>query len=350
MVFHALGFDESAGTPPTILLMHPATSIKPAGPVQKQGYKQQILTQIKDTLKALGPLFEDETVQEIMVNAPHEVFVSRLGKTTRLTVQLTAGEISAAITLIATLVAREVGEKSGQRILSGRLPGFRVEAILPPVAVNGPSMCIRRHSSRVFTLDEYIGTGVISEKYAQLLADAVATRQNFLIVGGTGSGKTTLMNTALTLMPKEQRLFVIESVQELQVQAENHVLIECDEDQGVTPRKAVRTAMRYAPDRIILGELRGPEAYDWKDASNTGHPGGAATIHANSASKGLPRLENLLLMAAMGVPYEPLRESIGETIQWLFYIERQGKTRSVSQVTRLHGFDRSRGEYELETY
>lgn len=328
--------------------MQPVVPTRTAAAAQRQGYKQQILAQIKDTLKAIGPVFDDESVQEIMVNAPHEVFVSRRGKVTKLAVPLSAGEISAAITLIATLVAREVGDKSNQRILSGRLPGFRVEAILPPVAVNGPSMCIRRHASRVFSLEEYVASGVISEKYAQLLSDAVSKRENFLIVGGTGSGKTTLMNTALTLMPKEQRLFVIESVQELQVQAENHVLIECDEDQGVTPRKAVRTAMRYAPDRIILGELRGPEAYDWKDASNTGHPGGAATIHANSAKQGLPRLENLLLMASMGVPYEPLRVSIGETIQWLFYIERHGSSRTVSQVSRLYGFDRARGEYELE--
>lgn len=316
--------------------------------MQKQGFKQQVLAQIKETLRSIRPAFEDEAVQEIMINAPHEVFISRLGKVTRMPVQLSAGEISAAITLIATLVDREVGEKSNRRILSGRLPGFRVEAMLPPVAVNGPSMCIRRHASRVFTLEEYTATGVISEAYAELLADAVARRENFLIVGGTGSGKTTLMNTALTLMPSDQRLFVIESVQELQVQAANHVLVECDEDQGITARKAVRTAMRYAPDRIILGELRGPEAYDWKDASNTGHPGGGATIHANSAKEGLPRLENLLLMAGMGVPYESLRASIGDTIQWLFYIERQGAARKVSQVTRLHGFDRARGEYEFE--
>jgi pilus assembly protein CpaF len=330
--------------------MQAVSSFRPGGAVQRQGYKQQVLSQLKDTLHVLRPYFDDENVNEIMVNAPNEVFISRLGKDLRVTVALGAGEIAAAITLIASLMAREVGEKSGQRILSGRLPGFRVEAILPPVAVNGPSMCIRRHSARVFSLDEYIASGVISERYGDLLDGAIKARENFLIVGGTGSGKTTLMNTALTLIPNDERLFVIETVHELQVQAENHVVIECDEDQGVTPRRAVRTAMRYAPKRIIVGELRGPEAHDWKDAANTGHPGSGATIHANSANQALPRFENLLLMAGMGIPYEPLRVSIAETVQWMFYIERQGPTRSVSQVSRVHGYDVARGAYDVETF
>jgi pilus assembly protein CpaF len=317
---------------------------------QRVGYSQGVLNQIKDTLDVLRPYFDDESVNEIMVNGPDDVFISRLGKEHRIRAQLTAGTIRTAITLIASLVEKEVGEKSGKRILSARLPGFRIEAILPPVAVNGPSMCIRRHASRVFSIEEYVSSGVISERYAQLLADTISARQNFLIVGGTGSGKTTFMNTALSMIPSEERLFIIETVHELQVTSDNHVLIECDEDQGVTPRRGVRTAMRYAPKRVIVGELRGPEAYDWLDAANTGHPGSCATLHANSAPRALPRLENLLLMADMGIPYEPLRASIGETVQWMFYIHRDGPTRSVSQVTRLHGYDRAKGEYEIENF
>ena len=318
--------------------------------VQRVGYKQLVLTQIQDTLQSLRPYFEDEAVNEIMVNAPDQVFISRQGKELRAPVRLGASEITAAITLIASLVAKEVGEKSGNRVLSARLPGFRIEAILPPVAVNGPAMCIRRHAARVFSIEEYVAAGVISATHAQLLADAIAARENFLIVGGTGSGKTTLMNTALAMIPKEERLFVIETVHELQLAAENHLLVECDEDQGVTARRAVRTAMRCAPKRIIVGELRGPEAYDWMDAANTGHPGSAATIHANSASKALTRLENLLLMANMGVPYEPLRASIGETVQWMFYIQRDGASRRVTQVSQLLGYDRASGSYDIKTH
>ncbi len=314
------------------------------------GYSQSVLNQIKDTLHILRPYFEDEEVNEIMVNGPDDVFISRRGKELRVKVSLSAGTIKTAITLIAATVAKEVGEKSNNRILSAPLPGFRVEAILPPIAVKGPSMCIRRHAARVFTIEEYVASGTISEKYATLLADAITARETFLVVGGTASGKTTLLNTALSMIPDDERLFVIENVPELKIASDNHVRIECDEDQGVTPRKAVRTAMRYAPKRVVLGELRGPEAYDWLDAANTGHPGSAATIHANSAPKALPRLENLLLMANMGVPYDPLRAAIADTVDWMFFIYRDGSKRSVSQVSRLHGFDRSKGEYEIENF
>lgn len=317
-------------------------------PFPRPGFKQQVLSQIKDTLHVLAPYLDDDEIVEIMVNAPDEVFVCRNGRDDRVPVRLGAGEILAAITLLATMLSKEVGDKSSQRILSGRLPGFRIEAILPPVAVNGPSMCIRRHASRLFTLDEYVAAGVISAPHAELLASAIDAHENFLIVGGTGSGKTTLMNAALARMNPRERLFVIESVQELQVCADNHVLVECDEEQGVTARRAVRTAMRYAPKRIVVGELRGGEAYDWLDAANTGHPGSAATLHANSAAAALSRLENLLLMADIGAPYAALQARIGETVQWLFYIERSGASRRVSQVCQLHGYDRVRGVYDIE--
>lgn len=328
----------------------PHSSNLAARPIAPRSYSVSVLAQIKDTLEVLRPYFDDEDVNEIMVNGPDDVFISKHGREKRIPVMLSAGTIRTAITLIASYVAKEIGEKSNRRILSARLPGFRIEAILPPVAVNGPSMCIRRHSAKVFSIDEYISSGVISESFAKHLESAISARQNFLIAGGTGSGKTTFMNTALSMIPADERLFVIETVHELQVKSENCVLIECDEDQGVTPRMAVRTAMRYAPKRIIVGELRGPEAHDWKDAANTGHPGSAATIHANSANSTLSRLENLLLSADMGVPYEPLCASIGETVQWMFYIQRDGPVRKVSQVSRLHGYDRKRSEYEIETF
>ncbi|MEJ8838107.1 CpaF family protein [Ramlibacter sp. AN1133] len=325
--------------------------VAPCGaPPQRIGFRQQILGQIKDTLHVLRPFLEDEQVNEIMVNAPNEVFISRAGKDFRAPVRLGAGEISAAITLVATMVSKEVGDKSGHLILSGRLPGFRVEAILPPVAVNGPSMCIRRHCSRLQSLEQYVAEGVMSQEHAQLLDSAITAHESFLIVGGTGSGKTTLMNTALARMDPRERLFIIESVHELQVQADNHVLLECDEEQGINARRAVRSAMRYAPKRIIVGELRGAEAYDWLDAANTGHPGSAATLHANSANAALGRLENLLLMADMGVPFEPLRMRIAETVRWMFYIQRDGAKRRVSQVGRVHSYDRAKGAYEIESF
>ncbi len=312
------------------------------------GHTQRVLAQLMDTLDVLRVHFQDEDVNEIMVNGPDDVFIEKHGKSIKLKVKLPSGNIRTAISLIAGLMEKEMGEKNKQRILSARLPGFRVEAILPPVAVNGPSMCIRRHASRVFSIDEYISKGVVSKKYADLLLQAIESKENLLIVGGTGSGKTTLMNTVLSMIPPKDRLFVIETVHELQIVAPNAVLVECDEEQGITPRKAVRTAMRYAPKRIIIGELRGPEAYDWMDAANTGHPGSGATIHANSAKGGLGRLENLLMMANMGIPHEAMRVAIAESVQWLFFIKREGESRKLAEVCRLHGYDRAKAEYVLD--
>lgn len=322
----------------------------PAQGVVRMGHTKRVLNQLMETLEVLKPYFADEDINEIMINGPDDIFIAKHGKDIKLKVQLAAPSIRAAIQLIAGLVDKEVGEKSNQRVLSARLPGFRVEAILPPVAVNGPSMCIRRHASRIFTIDEYVASGVISEKYAGLMQKAILAKENILVVGGTGSGKTTLMNTMLAMVPPEERLFVIETVHELQINSPNAVLVECDDEQGVTPRKAVRTAMRYAPKRVIVGELRGAEAWDWMDAANTGHPGSAATIHANSASRALGRLENLLLMANMGVPHEALRVAIAESVQWMFYIKREGATRSLSEICRVHDFNRKTGEYELEHF
>jgi pilus assembly protein CpaF len=318
------------------------------GLAAKQSYKQGVLAQIRDTLRPIAYLLNDESVNEIMVNAPHDVFVAQRGRKQRVNVELSAGAINAAITLLAAMVEREIGARTNRRVLSARLPGFRIEAVLPPVAVNGPSMCIRRHAARVISLQEYVSSGVLSEHHRQVIEKAVHNRQTMLIVGGTGSGKTTLVNAILAAISPEERLFVIESVHELQMTAPNHVLVECDEDAGVTPRTAVRTAMRYLPDRIIVGELRGPEAQDWLDAANTGHPGSAATIHANSASRALPRLENLVLMAATGMPHEAIRTSIAETVNLMVYVEHRNSKRQVSEVTRLHGYDRATQQYQLE--
>jgi pilus assembly protein CpaF len=318
--------------------------------VARIGHTQRVLSQLMDTLDVLRSYFSDTEINEIMINGPDDVFIEKHGETHKLKVKLAAPNIRAAISLIAGLMEKEVGEKNKQRVLSARLPGFRVEAILPPVAVNGPTMCIRRHASRVFSIDEYIKSGVISQEHADLLKQAILDKENFLIVGGTGSGKTTMMNTALSIVPQKERLFVIETVHELQIVSPNKVLVECDDEQGMTPRKAVRTAMRYAPKRVIVGELRGPEAWDWMDAANTGHPGSAATIHANSAKGGLARLENLLLMASMGVPHEALKVAIADSVQWLFFIKRDGAARKVTEVCRVRGYDRAKAEYILENY
>jgi pilus assembly protein CpaF len=311
------------------------------------GFSQRSLAGFMDALAPLRPAFDDDSINEIMVNGPHDVFIRQRGPDRKLDVPLTDGQIRTAIQLLASM-ADKVVDKT-QLVLSARFPGFRVEAALPPVAVKGPSMCIRRHATTIRTLDDYVSSGTMSAGQAEIIRDTVTRRKNFLIAGGTYSGKTTLMNCILALIPPDERLFVIEQVQELKIASPNHVLIECDPEQGVTARRAVMMGMRYSPHRIILGELRGQEAFDWLDASNTGHPGSGATIHADGAADALRRLESLVMMANTGIPFDVLQGRIAATVDSIFFIEQKNGTRRLSQVCRVEGFDRARGEYRTVT-
>ncbi len=311
------------------------------------GYSQRSLASFLDALAPLRPVFDDPSINEIMINGPHDIFIRQSGPDTKLDVPLSDGQIRTAIQLLASMADKVVDKSS--LVLSARLPGFRVEAALPPVAVKGPSMCIRRHATKILKLEDYIASGTISKAQAEVIRSTVAQRKNFLIAGGTYSGKTTLMNCILSLIQPEHRLFVIEQVQELKIASPNHVLIECDPEQGVTARRAVMMGMRYSPDRIILGELRGQEAFDWMDASNTGHPGSGATIHADGAADALGRLESLVMMANTGIPFEVVQARIASTVDVIFFIQQKNGVRRMSQICQLTGFNRATGEYTINT-
>lgn len=314
---------------------------------QPKTYSQRNLESFKDALAPLASVFADPTVNEIMINGPSDVFIRQRGPDKRLDVELGSDAIATAITLLATISSKVVG--GSVLLLSARLPGFRVEACLPPVAVRGPTMCIRRHATRIIDLDEYVSSGTMTESQAQVIRDVVRERKNFLIAGGTYSGKTTLMNAVLKLIQPEHRLFVIEQVQELKIASPNHVLIECDPEQGVTARRAVMLGMRFSPDRIFLGELRGEEAYDWIDASNTGHPGSGATIHADGAVEALARLESLMLMANTGLPHEIVQDWIARTVGVVFFIKQHNGERRLSEICRVDGFNRQLGQYKVSS-
>jgi pilus assembly protein CpaF len=300
-----------------------------------------------DALAPLRGLLEDETVNEIMINGPNDVFVRQRGPDRRVEVDLSHRAITTAITLLASFVDKEV--HANQLILSARLPGFRIECALPPVSVKGPSMCIRRHASRILTLDEYVEFGTVAPSQATVIRELVATRQTLLIAGATYSGKTTLMNCILALVDPNHRLFVIEQVSELKIAAPNHVLMECDPDFGITATTAVKTAMRYSPDRIILGELRGPEANDWLQACNTGHHGSSATIHANNAADALKRLGSLVLMAGTGMPYAAIQDQIASTVSAVLFIEQKFGVRQLSEICMVNGYDATSSSFITQT-
>lgn len=311
-------------------------------------YSQRNLAAFQDALKSLRNVFADQSISEIMINGPDDVFISQRGQMIRLDVQLPARDIGVAITILAAMSGKVVDKTF--LILSAALPGMRIEAVMPPVALKGPTMCIRRHATRIMSLDDYVGSKVMSNAQAELIRKMVSDRDNFLIAGGTGSGKTTLMNCVLALIDPKQRLYTIEQVQELKISAPNHTPFECDPEQGVTAKRLVESAMRFKPDRVILGELRGGEAFDWLNASNTGHPGSCATIHADSASDALTRLESLLLQADTGMPYEAIRDRIGSTLKTVLFIKETSGERRLEQICLVKGYDRSKGEYRIETF
>lgn len=316
---------------------------------RSSSYNERCLSSVLAALQPIRAQLDDLTINEIQINGPNDVFVRVGGIDHHLEVALSAANIQTAINVVAAMNNKEVGNTKEQYVLSARLPGMRIEALLPPVAINGPSMCIRRHASRVVTLEEYVQGEVITQRQANLLRRIVEANQNFLVIGGTYSGKTTLVNALMKIIPDEQRLFIIEQVHELRVEASNHVILECDPDQGVTAQRAVMAGMRYSPHRIILGELRGSEAIDFLNACNTGHPGSCTTIHADSARDGLARLEDLILQADR-LPYEAIQNRIANSIQWLMHISMVGGKRKVGQIIRVRGFDRNEKKYLFEDF
>jgi pilus assembly protein CpaF len=314
-----------------------------------QSYSLRTQAALMDALRPIRKLLEDESINEIMVNGPNDVFIRQRGPDRRYDVSgLTESTLNTAITLLASYVNKEVNED--QLTLSARLPGFRIESILKPVSIKGSAMCIRRHASRILTIEEYIDSGTMTQSQANMIRKLVESRGNLLIAGGTYSGKTTLMNCILSLVDQNHRLFVIEQVSELKIAVDNYVQVECDPDFGVTPTKAVRTAMRFSPNRVILGELRGPEANDWLEAANTGHPGSIATLHANSANDALKRLGSLVLQAGNQMPHEVIQDRIASTVDAVIFIEERYGVRRLAEICQVNDYDRATGQFDTTVF
>lgn len=313
---------------------------------ETKGYSARVLASILETLVPVRPYWADPKVDEIQINGPNDVFVRESGFDRKLDVVLPYSTIESAINLIASYNQKLIGERKKLYILSARLPGVRVEAMLPPVAIKGPTIVIRKHATRVVPMSEYVEKGVCTQAQADLLDKIVQSNTNFLVSGGTYSGKTTLVNALLKLIPKEQRLFTIEQVAELRIEAPNYSSIECDPEQGVTATRALMLGMRMSPHRIILGELRGPEAADFLMACNTGHPGSCTTIHSDSARDALSRLEDLV-MIDHSMPLDALKARIGQSISWVIQIQMHQGKRRITEIVKVDGYDRDSGEYRF---
>ena len=300
---------------------------------------------LRGTLAPLSPLFDDPSVTEIMLNAPGELGVQRDGRIERAPCPVTDAQVQAAVRVLARLSRRDAVAGTREGMIDARFDGMRVAACLAPTAVRGHALCIRKHLPRRLSLAELAHSGCLSAEAAHLLRRAVHGRCNLIIGGATDSGKTTFMNALLAEIPSHERLVTIEDTPELDVAAPNWVALETAEADGIGARELLRLALRMRPDRILVGEVRGAEAFDLMQVANTGHRGSLATLHANDALGALSRLETLVLTAGVRWPFEAVQRQIAEAFDLVVFLARSRGTRCVTEILRIDGFDGSQGRY-----
>jgi len=309
--------------------------------------EKQIRVQQK-LLRELGPVIttalQDPSVIEIMLNPDGKLWIEKFGEGCVVGGEMTAQGAEALMGTIASCLQTVVTRESP--ILEGELPfdGSRFEGLLPPVVAR-PCFTIRKRASRVFTLTEYVQSGVMTQAQAEILTEAVRSRRNIVVVGGTGSGKTTLVNALIheiSVVTPDHRLLIIEDTAELQCAAANKVILHTSDT--VDMLRLLRVTLRKRPDRIIVGEVRGGEALAMLKAWNTGHPGGICTVHANGAEAGLIRIEGLVNEATPGTPQQPL---IGEAVNLITVIGKTPQGRRLTEILKVDGYDRATDTYRL---
>jgi pilus assembly protein CpaF len=311
--------------------------------------RQKIVKAVEDEILGLGPLeglLDERSISDILVNRYNDVYVERHGKLEKVNIRFYDNEhLLNIIDRIVTAVGRRIDELSP--MVDARLQdGSRVNAIIPPLAIDGPVLSIRRFAVERLDADQLIQYGSITPIMAVLLEAITRGRLNVLISGGTGSGKTTLLNVMSRFIPHNERIVTIEDSAELQMQQPHVVRLETRppniEGRGEVPqRELVRNSLRMRPDRIIVGEVRGSEALDMLQAMNTGHDGSLTTVHANSPRDALTRIESMVAMTGLNLPSKPVRAQIASAINVVLQMERQqdGKRRliSVQEVSGMEG-------------
>src|SRR5579863_5742588 len=292
-------------------------------PLLNRMERERLIDEVLDETFGFGPLemlLKDPTISDILVNGPYKIFVERRGKLEKTDVKFRDNEhLLQIIDRIVSKVGRRVDETSP--LVDARLPdGSRVNAVIPPIALDGASLSIRRFGANPLKLEDLLNYKAFSPEMAMLLEACIKARLNIVISGGTGCGKTTLLNTLSSFIPSDERIITIEDAAELQLQQDHVVRLETRppniEGKGaVNTRDLVRNALRMRPERIIIGECRGPEALDMLQAMNTGHEGSLTTIHANDTRDALSRLEMMVGMAGFDVPIWIIRRQIASAVQ-----------------------------------
>jgi len=308
----------------------------------------RLFEQIVAEILGLGPiqtLLEDASVTEIMVNGPKNVYIERKGKIHRVPVTFESNEhVMRIIDRIVAPLGRRIDESSPY--VDARLPdGSRVNAVIPPISLIGPTITIRKFSRNPITVEQLIQYETVTPEVIQFLKVCVEARLNIIISGGTGSGKTTLLNVLSGFIPSDQRILTIENAAELQLRQEHVITLESRpaniEGRGeITIRQLVINALRMRPDRIIVGEIRDEAALDMLQAMNTGHDGSMTTLHSNSPRDSLARLETMVLMAGMDLPSRSIREQVTSAIDLIVHEERmRDGTRKIVNITEISGME-----------
>lgn len=311
--------------------------------------RQQLLREVMDEIFGLGPLQEllrDRTISDILANGPYNLYVERQGVLESVDVKFRDNDhVMQIIQRIASQIGRRIDESSP--MLDARLSdGSRVNAIIPPLALDGPALSIRRFGTIPITVEGLLQSDTLTPEMADFLEACVRSRMNILISGGTGTGKTTLLNVLAAWIPPKDRVVTIEDAAELKLPREHVVRLETRppniEGKGeITQRDLLRNTLRMRPDRIIIGEVRGPEALDMLQAMNTGHEGSMTTVHANNARDAMRRVENMVSMAGLNYPVHVIRQQAASALNLLIHLGRMtgGKRKivSISEITGMEG-------------
>src|SRR5437763_3940527 len=317
-------------------------------PLLNRMERERLIDEVLDETVGFGPLevlLKDPTISDILVNGPQRIYVERRGKLEKTDVKFRDNDhLLQIIDRIVSKVGRRVDETSP--MVDARLPdGSRVNAIIPPLALDGPTMSIRRFGVNPLKLEDLLNYKAFTPEMAMLMEAAIKARLNILISGGTGCGKTTLLNTLSSFIPNDERVITIEDAAELQLQQEHVVRLETRppniEGKGmVTTRDLVRNALRMRPERIIIGECRGAESLDMLQAMNTGHAGSMTTLHANTPRDAQARLETMIMMAGLELPIKAMRQEISSAVDMIILANRlQGGAGRVAHLTEVMGME-----------
>lgn len=293
-------------------------------------------------LKPIEHLILDDSISEVMVNGPDEVFIEKGGFLEQVKgVSLGEKSLMVAVKNIARRLGDDISE--AKPILDSRLPdGSRVAAVIPPCSLRGVTLTIRKFTARRFEMEDLIRSGMLDRSLANRFEDYILNRKNLLISGGTGTGKTTLLNILGRFIPEDERILLIEDTAEIQMPQPDLVRFEARQAQNGVPavpiRDLLKAALRHRPDRLILGEIRGGEAFDLLQLLNTGHSGTLSTIHANSARQGLARFTSCVLQSGVELPYRAIKTNIADSLNVVVHIERRPGRRYIAEVIEINGY------------